>query len=119
MGAGISCVSAQLVISPGWVGAPRGLGPGLGVGLGGYRFPGGFRNGSGKDWEARTLLCASELLVTPQERGVRQGPAAPRALRGTRPRAYLTPRRLKSHLTRGQGPWRYAEPATPASVTRL
>lgn len=66
VGAGISCVSAQLVISPGWVGAPRGLGPGLGVGLGGYRFPGGFRNGSGKDWEARTLLCAFELLVTPR-----------------------------------------------------
>lgn len=42
------------------------MGPGLGVGLGGYRFPGGFRNGSGKDWEARTLLCASELLVTPR-----------------------------------------------------
>ena len=53
------------------------------------------------------------------ERGVRQGPAAPRALRGIRLWAHLTRRRLKSHLARGQAPCRYAEPATHASVTRL
>ncbi|XP_055269188.1 HUWE1-associated protein modifying stress responses-like [Moschus berezovskii] len=49
----------------------------------------------------------------------KDGPAAPRALRCSRPWAHLTPRRLKPHLARGQAPWRYAEPATPALVTRL
>lgn len=48
VGAGISWVSAQLVLSQGWVGAPRGLGRRLGVGLGGYRFPGGFPE---RKWE--------------------------------------------------------------------
>ena len=79
-----------------------------------------FGNGSGEDREARTLLCAFELAVTPRKRcppGSRR--AAPRSLRGTRPWAHLTPRRLKSHLARGQAPRRYAEPATPASVTPL
>ena len=48
VGAGTSCVSAQLVVSPGWVGAPRAAGAGLGVALGGYRFPGGFREREGE-----------------------------------------------------------------------
>lgn len=62
VGAGTSCVSAQLVISPDWVGAPRAVGPGLD----GYRFPGGFREREGEDREARTLLRAFELAVTPR-----------------------------------------------------
>lgn len=118
VGAGTYCVSAQLVVSPGWVGVPRAVGPGLGVGLGGYRFPGGFREREGKDREALTLLCAFEPSVTPWNAVSARVPPR-RALRGTRLWAHLTRRRLKSHLARGQAPCRYAEPATPVSVTRL
>ena len=96
----------------------RAVGPGLGVGLGGYRFPGGFREREGKDREALTLLCAFEPSVTPWNAVSARVPPR-RALRGTRLWAHLTRRRLKSHLARGQAPCRYAEPATPVSVTRL
>ena len=65
VGAGTSCVSAQLVVSPGWVGASRAVGPGLGWGWAGTASQAVFGNGRGKDREAITLLCAFELSVTP------------------------------------------------------
>ena len=60
VGAGTSCVSGQQVISPGRCAPSRG--PGAGPVL---LFPAGFREREGKDREARTLLRAFELVVSP------------------------------------------------------